>query len=134
MQATWVYTTNTSCYARDGAVSWKNTCMYGKTDWWIKLQEQGGIPFHTTILALWILVILLKNAQAKMLQQQQLIDEGQNGQCYDNIHLTYGCETCTLQMRNGGRMYAAQMRALRQIELGIRLDRIGNVDLRELRQ
>ena len=48
--------------------------------------------------------------------------------------LTYECETCTLQTRNGGRMYAAQMRALRQIEVRTRLVRIGNVDLRKLRQ
>ena len=65
--------------------------MYGKTDWQKKLQEQGGIPFHTTTLALWILVnlLLLKNAQTKMLQQQQLIDEGyqiEGGKGYNVIH------------------------------------------------
>ena len=47
--------------------------------------------------------------------------------------LTYRCETCTLQTRNGENV-CWQMRALRQIEGGVRLDRIRNVDVWELRQ
>ena len=44
--------------------------------------------------------------------------------------LTYGWEAWTLQARHKGRIEAMQMRVLRRIEGGSRLDRVRNVDLR----
>ena len=43
---------------------------------------------------------------------------------------TYGCEAWTLQARHKGQIEAAQMRALRRIEEGSRMDRVRNVDIR----
>ena len=44
--------------------------------------------------------------------------------------LTYGCEAWTLQARHKGQIEAMQMRVLRRIEGGSRLDKVRNVDLR----
>ena len=44
--------------------------------------------------------------------------------------LTYDCEAWTLQAMHKGRIEAMQMRVLRRIEGGSRLDRVRNVDLR----